>query len=250
MVVDLTPKWIVLVGIAGGFPNDDFSLDDVVLASKVVHLSVTAIKKGGLTEYVVQAGPCHPDVETLLSWLPSQKSKLTEWCLPVKLIQAKPSLVAPTDHKDARLYGNDEHRTDVSKTLQMHFSTSCEPLFAPAAPATSNTLVKDTQVVDHFAKISRDIEHVEMEAGGVYRVCHRKRLPLLCIRGISDIVDFNRAPEWTLFACHSAAAFFNAILNTLPRQAWGTSLGTLKDWPRRVRWIAVGLVWIKTGAPI
>ena len=247
MFVDLNPKWIVLVGIAGGFPSDDFSLGDVVLASKVVDLSVTAAKKGGRTEYVAQGGPCHPDVETLLSWLPSQKSELTEWCIPSNLIQEKPKLVAPADHFDTRLYGNDDHKEDVANTLQMHFSATREPLFASAALATSNTLVKDTNVAGQFLAVSRDIEHVEMEAGGVYRVCHRKRLPLLCIRGISDIVGFNRAPEWTLFACHSAAAFFSAMLITLPRQAWGTSLGVLRDWPRKFRWIAIGFGWAMSG---
>ena len=247
IVLDLNPKWIVLVGIAGGFPSDDFSLGDVVLASKVVDLSVTAAKKGGVTEYVVNAGPCHPDVEKFLAWLPGEKNRLPEWYLPAKLIHEKPDLQAPTDHTDDRLYGNEDHKKDVADALKLHFSESRAPLFAPAALGTSNMLVKDTQVVDEFTDVSRDIEHVEMEAGGVYRVCHRKRLPLLCVRGISDIVGFNRAPEWTLFACHSAAAFFDAIVNSLPRDAWGESLGKLKDWPRRTRWIVKGLVLIKGG---
>ena len=34
MIHDLEPKWFVLVGIAGAFPNDDFSLGDVVFATK------------------------------------------------------------------------------------------------------------------------------------------------------------------------------------------------------------------------
>ncbi len=75
MFNDLRPKWIALVGIAGGFPSDDFSLGDVVLASRVLDLCVTASKKGE-TEYAVHGGFCHPDVEALLSWLPSQKETL------------------------------------------------------------------------------------------------------------------------------------------------------------------------------
>lgn len=105
--------------------------------------------------------------------------------------------------------------------------------------------MKDTDVADQFLKRSRDIEHVEMEAGGVYRVCHRRQLPLLCIRGISDIVGLNREPRFTLFACHSAAAFFKALLTTIPRQAWGTSLGALKDWHKRFRWIGIPFAVIK-----
>jgi purine nucleoside permease len=50
MVFDLEPKWFVLAGIAGAFPNDDFSLGDVVLASRIVDFAVRAAIDGGTTE--------------------------------------------------------------------------------------------------------------------------------------------------------------------------------------------------------
>lgn len=50
MFFDLEPKWFVLVGIAGAFPNDDFSLGDVVLASRIVDFAVQAAVDGGTIE--------------------------------------------------------------------------------------------------------------------------------------------------------------------------------------------------------
>ncbi|WP_145286415.1 AAA family ATPase [Rosistilla oblonga] len=228
MFYDLRPKWIALVGIAGGFPNDDFSLGDVVLASRVLDLSVTASKKGD-TEYAVHGGSCHPDVEVLLNWLPSQSNTLCEWCTPAKLSLARPSFPVPKSLDDERLYGNDDYKQDVADTLDRHFGISRAPLYAPAPLASSNMLVKDTKIVEQFKNVSRDIEQVEMEAGGVYRMCHSKQLPLLCVRGISDIVGFKRGPEWTLFACHSAASFFNSLLRLIPRDVWGKSLGAVGE---------------------
>jgi len=37
---------------------------------------------------------------------------------------------------------------------------------------------------------------------------------VLAIRGISDVVGYKRKPEWTVYACHSAAAFTYALLGS------------------------------------
>src|SRR5262249_36307589 len=64
---------------------------------------------------------------------------------------------------------------------------------------------------------------IEMEAGGVYEAARQARCPLLCVRGISDIVGFKRSPEWTSYACQTAASFVMALLRSeaielLPRE--------------------------------
>ena len=38
----------------------------------------------------------------------------------------------------------------------------------------------------------------------------------LAIRGISDVVGFKRHPDWTAYACETAAAFAKALLLTRP----------------------------------
>src|SRR5262249_40618050 len=61
----------------------------------------------------------------------------------------------------------------------------------------------------------RQIQAVEMESAGVYKAAHG-RVPFLAIRGISDVVGFKRHPDWTAYACHTAAAFTRAFLLARP----------------------------------
>ncbi len=63
MVLDLEPKWFVLVGIAGAFSNDDFSLGDVVLASRISDFAVRAAIDGGTTRYATGGEPVRRDVQ-------------------------------------------------------------------------------------------------------------------------------------------------------------------------------------------
>lgn len=55
-----------------------------------------------------------------------------------------------------------------------------------------------------------------MEAGGVYEAARRSSRPLLCVRGISDIVGFRRNDEWKDYACHTSAAFVKALIHFGP----------------------------------
>ncbi|QEG38029.1 phosphorylase family protein [Bythopirellula goksoeyrii] len=224
MVIDLEPKWFVLVGIAGAFPNDDFSLGDVVLASRIVDFAVQAAIDGGTSEYATGGGPVHRDVQNLLSWIPSQESTLGNWNTTSKLGAEKPTLEIPETDSDERIYGEDDHRDEILKSIRRHFGARRLPKFHDACLATSNTLVKDAALVAQFKQVARHIEYVEMEAGGVFLVCHDHQLPLLCVRGISDIVGFKRGAEWTGFACHTAAAFFVATVKSLPLDVWGPTL--------------------------
>ena len=56
-----------------------------------------------------------------------------------------------------------------------------------------------------------------MESAGIYTAAHG-RTPFLAIRGISDIVGFKRHPDWTEYACRSAASFMRSFLLTRPIQ--------------------------------
>jgi nucleoside phosphorylase len=225
MVVDFRPRWIVLVGIAGGFPNDDFSLGDVAIASRIVDLSVCAISHGEI-EYAAGGGPLHPDVQNLVGLLPGREDLLGPWNEKESLNQDKPKITLPKSPRNKTLIGEDnEYKKELIKSLKKHFSHDRPPLFHPACLATSNTLVKDSHLVADFKRVARDIEHVEMEAGGVYHVS-TEGTPLLSVRGISDIVGFKRDGAWTQFACNTAAAFFVSLISNVPRSVFGKSLAT------------------------
>ena len=55
-----------------------------------------------------------------------------------------------------------------------------------------------------------------MEISGVFEAARHSTgdLPVIAIRGISDIVGFKRDSRWTDYACNSAAAFCHALLKS------------------------------------
>ena len=82
---------------------------------------------------------------------------------------------------------------------------------------SGNTLVKNADLARQWRVAARHAVGVEMELGGVYlaaRYGGDGSTRVLAIRGVSDIVGYKRAPEWTEFACRSAAAFTYGLITS------------------------------------
>jgi len=224
VIDDLNPRWLVLTGIAGGVPATEFSLGDVLLASSLHDLSITAMVQDEQPQFRPAGGPVHPMVARLLGILPAWRDKLGKWNDESALGQKKPALAIPNNIQAPCYYGADATREAVRNSLQCHFPTTGvirPPLFRIGAVATSNVLLKDSSLLKEWKRAARHITHIEMEAGGVYvaaRQAQPHELPLLCVRGISDIVGFNRDSAWTQFACESAASFLYALISSVPRE--------------------------------
>lgn len=85
----------------------------------------------------------------------------------------------------------------------------------PGACANGNLLVKSPGLLRGWRESARQVISVETELAGVYeaaRTAGRQDYPLLAIRGLSDVVGLKRSPEWTEYACETAAAVACAIL--------------------------------------
>ncbi len=169
----------------------------------------------------------HPAVERLLAALPAWRERLGRWNQAGSLGHQKPSVIVPEDIQSDCYYGFERMRETVRDSLKRHFPPSCDPrppLFKIGAVASANVLLKDTRILAQWRAVARHIVHVEMEAGGVYTAARHggaNELPLLCVRGISDIVGFKRHEAWTGFACDSAASFLHALLTAMPSEAFG-----------------------------
>src|SRR5579872_5474490 len=62
LIDDLDPAWILLVGIAGGVPSDDYCLGDVILANRIYDFSVSAEiqeRENHDREWNATGGPVH-----------------------------------------------------------------------------------------------------------------------------------------------------------------------------------------------
>jgi nucleoside phosphorylase len=228
-IEDLDPQWILLAGIAGGTPDSEFSLGDVLLANSLHDFSVTAAIQDERPQFRLAGGPMHPRVERLLGTLPAWRDRLGSWNREEALGIPKPTVIVPDDIRDRCYYGSDEARASVRNSLQAHFPATGNarlPQYRIGAAATSNVLLKDADLLSEWQRSVRHLTHIEMEAGGTYyAVRHSKdhEIPLLCVRGLSDIVGFRRSPEWTLFACNVAASFLHALVSILPLEMFADS---------------------------
>lgn len=217
LIHDANPQWILLVGIAGGLPSEEYTLGDVLLASRIYDLAITAALEGGIVEQNPRGGGVHPDVSRLLQVIPSAacQQKLQGWNGADAITMTKPVLRVPRKLTDPAFYGDEEWRKKVQKGLKANFQAKKPirpPLFRVAAVATANTLVKDSELAATWKETARSVTHIEMELGGVYKAAQSEDKPVLSIRGISDIVGLQRCSAWTEYACQAAAAFAHALI--------------------------------------
>ncbi|HEY1187985.1 MAG TPA: COR domain-containing protein [Gemmata sp.] len=219
MLADLDPRWLLLVGIAGAFPSEDYTLGDVLLASRVHDFSVTAALKDGSAEFAGKGGPVHPDVAKLLAVLPGATvgAQLGEWNGPAMISMTKPNLTLPKTHNAKAFYGPPAWRLKVREALLANFPQGTPargPRYRVESVVTGNVLTKNPALVKQWRLSARQAAHVEMELGGVYEAAQVKHKPVLSVRGLSDIVGFERSSAWTEFACQTAAAFARALVGS------------------------------------
>jgi nucleoside phosphorylase len=220
MIRELQPRILLLVGIAGGVPSDDFSLGDVMLASRLHDFSVTAALQGGGSQLNVGGGRVHKIVEKLLAHLRALLHRMPNWNTRQAIRVDVPPVTVPDNLNADELYGTDDWKRKVIDSLRRRFPSDREPrlpLVYVGPTASSNQLVKDTDLVHHWQKAARSLTHIEMELAGVVQAAQDtddEEVPVIGIRGLSDIVGFRRDADWTAYACHSAASFCLSMIES------------------------------------
>ena len=225
MIEDLDPKWLLLVGIGGAVPSDDFTLGDVVCGSHLYDFSVRAALEGRRDSLNITGGNMHPLVDLLLSNLLAIRG-LRVWNSKKAIKAQKPRLIVPKPGSDL-YYGEPSWRKNVRDFLLHHFSYREEmtpeevikvrrPLVTSRPVASSDVLMKSATDLQQWQESARSVAAVEMELGGVYEAARQahKQYPVLAVRGISDIVGYKRDDEWIKYACNTAAAFAVALLRS------------------------------------
>jgi len=215
IIHNLDPRLILVVGIAGGTPRDEFTLGDVVVSSRIVNANVDAWHPDDTTDYTTRGGPPHPLVENIVSLLPGEP-QMAGWTDTIQL--ERPTL----DPGQVNITGDEEWREKVRQSLSRHFGEELNrgrPLTFTIGPIlSSNHLMKDSARLREILKTHRSILAVEMEVAGVYEAAQGidHQYPVMAIRGISDIVGLQRDSRWTEYACQAAAAFTYAFIMTDP----------------------------------
>jgi nucleoside phosphorylase len=216
LIANLDPRCLLAVGIAGGIPDYDFSLGDVVAATYIHDFSLEAVKKKG-SEYHLGGGPVQKDLRNLLVSLPSHEQALGDWMSDPYM----PASVPPVAFQDeTKYYGPEVWKKTVKGSLEANFGGRLprRPLKVVDGPvASSSRLIKNVDFTLRLLTSLRKTKAVEMEIAGVYRACQKakgKDYPVTTIRGISDIIGFERDNAWTQYACHSVAAFTYAFVKS------------------------------------
>lgn len=219
LIEELNPQWILLVGIAGSVPDYEYTLGDVILATRLHDFSVSASVEDSESQttrkYSLRGGAMHPQIQSLLGAIPAIEPFMDKWNTKESITVTRPT-AKPTSRN---LYGDEQWKRKVKECLNRYFGKNPirqVPKAFTGSIASSDTLVKDTQLLRQWQDSTRHINGIEMELAGVYQAAWEPQTPVLAIRGISDIVGFNRSPDWTDYACHSAAAFMVALLRYRP----------------------------------
>jgi nucleoside phosphorylase len=225
LLEELAPQWLLVVGIAGAVPSDEFSLGDVVISTRITDFTVEAVLQDKDPEYAISGGPVHKDAAVLIANLPARKAELQGWNSATSIVAQRPTI----EIDDENFYGDDEWKRRAHKALT-HHKLRTAPLVKSGAIGSSDRLVKDTKILSTFLlKVARQVLAVEMESAGVYRAASGRHVPYVAIRGISDVVGFKRDPGWTAYACHSAASFTHALLRSRPIEPVRSAIETIED---------------------
>ena len=233
VISDLDPQWILVVGIAGAAPSEEFGLGDVVLASQVLDFSVEAVKDDERT-FAVEGRPIDTRVENFVATVDAHTGELGRWyeLSAAPFVAPRVPLERPPIDPKAKgkVSGGPKWAKSVRTALQWQAGRAKQaPLVFPAPIAASDRLVKDPDLLKVWQIIARHVRAIEMESAGVHLAArgrgeHRKAYPAMSVRGISDIVGLKRDERWTQYACISAASFAYAFA----RLGYVTALGTLQ----------------------
>jgi nucleoside phosphorylase len=126
-IEDLDPSVIFLTGIAGAIPSSEFTLGDVIVATRLHDFSVGALLEGADPELTNQGGPMTKTVQDLLGLLPALDADLAGWETEASIHAHRP----PVEIKADKFYGNESWRKKTLDSLTFHFV--CKPRTHPRA---------------------------------------------------------------------------------------------------------------------
>jgi nucleoside phosphorylase/tetratricopeptide (TPR) repeat protein len=171
------PRALIFVGVAGAL-RDDIALGDVVVATKV---------------YAYHGGEVRPD-----GFRPRPRS----WEIPHQLDQVARRVHRTGSWTGLLASGPSGHVPDVH--------------FRPVAAGDVVLKSRDDSFAEQLRRTYGDAVAIEMEGAGVAQAAHlNDRLPMLSVRGISDLADGAKHEAdrqgWQSIAAAHAAAFAVAV---------------------------------------
>lgn len=218
IITDLDPQILLVVGVAGGVPDDGLTLGDVVVSSHIHNFNLNA-KQGEQTTFDASGG-IHPRISNITASLGLFQEQLANWNSDTSIGVPRPPLLLIEENIQDSLDRDvgQAWRDRVKNALIYHFGNkqrgNRSPKFLTSTIASSNSLIQSDAVLAQWLQNARSILAVEMETAGVYQAAQQmqQQYPVMAIRGISNIVGFKHDDDWKQYACHTAAAFAYAFI--------------------------------------
>jgi nucleoside phosphorylase len=212
-IADVKPDWVFVVGIAGGAPHKDFTIGDVIVASELLEFTYEEKRDNSPSTLHPRTLPLHRLTHGFVSMLPAVLRQIAQWSAEQETTKQRPA--PPTIHQIAADVP-EVNRAKLEATIRSHLDKPrTDPKVVTGTVGSSNALIKST---DFLAQISGGFKFllcVEMESAGCYAACNTNApIPMLAIRGISDIVGVVRSEEWTEYACQTAASLAMHLLRS------------------------------------
>jgi len=191
------PRYVLLVGIAGGVSDAGVNLGDVLVADLVADYETQKLKVDGPS---IRWRTYNVDPRLLVA---ANQMKSTDWISFIS--ESRPNAGTVTQH--------------------------CGPI------CTGDKIVANDDLINQHRDVWTKLIGIEMEAGGVAPAAFQATPApgFFMIRGVSDLADKEKettaVKEWRSYACDVAAAFTVAFLRRGPippdtRQAQSVSLVT------------------------
>ena len=211
LIKDVHPKFILSVGIGGGIPHDEFCLGDVIVSESILNYTKSEELVNGETVYGPTAKGLHPDASDIVAHLPARI--LRNWNSNEMVGESRSGI----SYRKNKSKGSSKWQEKIKDKFSVHRKRKDnKPCFYCGTIISSDQLMKDPEKVEQRLRGTRQFVAIDMESAGIHTVAHNKNIPFIAIRGISDIVGYERSDKWLKYACLTAASFVHALLKTEP----------------------------------
>jgi nucleoside phosphorylase len=180
-IAQWNPRFVLMVGIAGGIPQDNLDLGDVVVAEQII-----GYEYGKVTEDGIEPRDRVYPVSALLL-------------------------------ERVRNFWDDSWTQQISVHRPDNATRPVSKLFVGSI-ASGNKVIASTEFCQRLKTRWPKLIALEMEGEGVFAAAFdRPQIPAtLVIRGISDMADERKSDEWQEYAANAAAAFAVSFLKSGP----------------------------------
>lgn len=203
LIAEQQPRLVLAVGIAGAVPTSDIFLGDVILAKEVHDLTRGAETPAGREEAAASSYLMNA-VKDFVANVTMEDFKIWQ--------ERAASITRPSVEGIGNSWTGDEQWDQkINRTLQEN-EKRVSPIVTDGVIASSDHLVKSEDFMENRLLVDRRILANDMESAGVAKACERRGVPLLIVRGISDIVGHRRSDEWKRYACEVVAACAREIV--------------------------------------